>query len=139
MNNQTRSRMLIMAAEESLAEAEFSFKRGVWSLALRRTQEAVELDLAGVLAYLGVHFPKNHDQAQLLFGILRSQGLTNEETAKKIELISIDLSRKRGPALQQEEGYDEVVANSAIKDAAFVIEYGDRMLKLIDKKYLEEK
>ncbi len=122
MNNIKRSEMLLAAADESIAQAKFSFDRGVWNLTIRRTQEAVELCLAGILALMGVHYPKDHDQAPLTLRVLKAHGLGIEEKkAKKIQRISIDLSRKRGPALHQEEGHDQTTAQQAIKDAQLVL------------------
>ncbi|MCD6225522.1 HEPN domain-containing protein [bacterium] len=122
MNNIKRSEMLFTAAEESLAQAKFSFERRVWNLAIRRAQEAVELCLGGILALMGIHYPKDHDQAPLAMRVLKAHGLAiDEEKSQKIQEISIDLSRKRGPALHQEEGYDKITAQQAIKDARFVL------------------
>lgn len=114
--------MLFAAADESIAQAKFSFSRGVWNLTIRRAQEAVELSLAGILALMGVHYPKDHDQAPLALRVLEAHGLgIGKERAEKIKKISIDLSRKRGPALHQEEGYNQKTAYQAIKDAQLVL------------------
>lgn len=122
MNNIKRSEMLFVAADESIAQAKFSFDRKVWNLTIRRAQEAVELSLTGILALMGIHYPKDHDQAPLALRVLKAHGLGIEEKmAKKIEKISIDLSRKRGPALHQEEGYNQTTAQRAIRDAQLVL------------------
>ena len=106
--------MLVDAAEESLAQAEFSLGRCVWNLAIRRCQECVELGLSGLLALVGVHYPKDHDQAPLLIQVLCEEGMPVEKvSAQELQRISADLSRKRGPALHQEEGYDESAGNPA--------------------------
>ena len=126
--------MLMAAAKESLAEAKFSAENGVWSLVIRRSQEAVELALSGLLAFLGIHFPKNHDQAPLLFRVLRSQGLTVDDEARVVEMISIDLSRKRGPALHQEEGYDEETATVAVNDAGYVLNIVMELRKQVEER-----
>lgn len=85
--------MLIDAAEESLAQAMFSFNRQAWNLTIRRCQEAVELGLSGILALMGVHYPKDHDQAPLLIQVLNEKQISFM-TISTIELqkISIDLS-----------------------------------------------
>lgn len=135
MNNIKRSGMLIVAAKESLAEAKYSFKRSCWPLVIRRCQECVELSLSSCLAYLGIHYPKNHDQAPLLLNVLKAQQINVDTIEKKLEMISLDLSRKRGPALQQEEGYDQKEAEEAIKDADFVLVSADNFLMAIKNKY----
>ncbi len=116
-----RVNLLFSAAKESLAQAEFSFNRDSYNLVVRRAQEAIELLLSGVLASFGVHYPKDHDQAPMAIRVLKSNGFEFEkEIEEKIQKISIDLSRKRGPALHQEEGFDKKTAEQAIKDARWV-------------------
>lgn len=122
MNNIKRSDMLFQAANECMEHAKSSSDRKVWNMAIRRAQEAVELDLRGMLARIAVDYPKDHDQAPILLRILNKQGYDTNVYAKEIERISADLSRKRGPALHQEEGYDRETAEEAIKDAQFVID-----------------
>jgi len=138
MNNKQRSEFLYKAAWESLAEAGFSFKREAWGLTVRRCQEAIELGLSGVLAFLGVHYPKNHDQAVLLLRILESQGVKLADDRKKIESISADLSRKRGPALHQEEGYDKETAMMAVDNAKWVLgktkEINQKLIEVLVKR-----
>lgn len=122
MDNFRRSELLFIAADESLNHAKSSFQRGVFNMAIRRSQEAVELELAAILALLGIHYPKDHDQAPLAMRVLKANGYDLGKDSQKIELISIDLSRKRGPALHQEEGYDKQTAMNALADAQFVQE-----------------
>ncbi len=128
MNNIQRSEMLFIAAHECMEHAKSSFERKVWNMAIRRAQEAVELDLRGMLARIAVDYPKDHDQAPILLRILDKHGINTTLYAKKVETISADLSRKRGPALHQDEGYDKETAEQAINDAQFVI---DTMVKVI--------
>lgn len=127
MDKNRRSIMLITAAEESLAEAEFSFKRGHYNLVVRRSQESVELALAGLLALLDIHYPKNHDQAPLLLRILKSRGIDISKDEKTITYISLDLSRKRGPALQQEDGFEDSVAYKALEDGKITLGFVEKM------------
>lgn len=133
MDNKTRYDFLFSAASESLAEGEFSQKRGAFNLSVRRSQEAVELGLGALLAFLGVHYPKNHDQAPLIIKILKSKEIELNEGGA-IEGISLDLSRKRGPALHQKSGFDELVAAKSLKDARLVLDFVElTKLKLIKK------
>lgn len=123
MDKIERSDKLMFAAEESLAQAEFSIQRNSYNLAIRRAQEAVELALSSILAALGVHNPKNHDMAPLLFNVLKSYAIETSSDINAIQAISIDLSRKRGPALHQDEGFSFETAESAISDAQYVLEF----------------
>jgi len=120
MDNIQRSELLFKAADECLSHAEGSFGRKAWNMAIRRAQEAVELELTAILALIGIHYPKDHDQAPLAMRVLKANGYDLNEDAQKVELISLDLSRKRGPALHQEDGYDEQTAIKALDGAKFV-------------------
>ena len=134
MDKNTRSKMLVTAAEESLAEAEFSFKRGQHNLVIRRAQECVELALSGLLALMDIHYPKNHDQAPLLMRILKSRGVDISKDEKTVTYISVELSRKRGPALQQQEGYEEPVASKSLDDGKTILNFVDKVkIELIKK------
>lgn len=52
---------LIAQADECLADASRALERGSWNTVIRRSQEAVELSLKGVLRMMGVEYPKIHD------------------------------------------------------------------------------
>lgn len=121
MNNIKRSELLFTAAQECLKHAKISFENRAWNISIRRSQEAVELELTAILALMGVHYPKDHDQAPLALRVLRANDFDLGKDAQKIEYISADLSRKRGPALHQEEGYNKEEAKKALEDAEFVI------------------
>ncbi len=135
MNNIQRSDLLFKASNECIKHAELSFKNGSWNMSIRRSQEAVEMNLTAILALIGIHYPKDHDQAQLAMRVLNANGYgLGEKDATKIEQISIDLSRKRGPALHQEEGYNMENAEKALADADFVIS----MIDQVKNKILQE-
>ncbi len=121
MNNIKRSELLFTAADECVNHAQSSFEHEVWNMCIRRAQEAVELELTAILALIGIHYPKDHDQAPLAIRTLKARGFDLGQDSEKIEKISIDLSRKRGPALHQEEGYEKEDAVKALEDANFVI------------------
>ncbi|QQG47475.1 MAG: HEPN domain-containing protein [Candidatus Woesebacteria bacterium] len=121
MNNIKRSELLFTAADECVNHAQSSFERNAWNMSIRRSQEAVELELSAILALIGIHYPKDHDQAPLAIRTLKAHDFDLGQDAEKIERISIDLSRKRGPALHQEEGYEKDDAQKALDDANFVI------------------
>lgn len=124
-----KAKMLHEAAKECLIHASGSYDRYQWNMVVRRSQEAVELELKSLLALLGMDYPKDHDQAPILLRVLKKHqlevGSISEE--KRIEAISADLSRKRGPALQQEEGYDKVTAQKAVVDANYVLKISEKI------------
>lgn len=116
--NMERSQMFMDASKESLQEAKDALNRNSFNIAIRRCQETIELGISGILSVVKIHYPKNHDQAPFLKNILKARGI---EIDQKLETISADLSRKRGPALHQEEGYDKDTATKAISDAEYAL------------------
>ncbi len=83
---------------------------------------------------MGVHYPKDHDQAPLALRVLKANNFDLGKDARKIEYISADLSRKRGPALHQEEGYGKKEAKKALKDAEFVVDKIQEIRNFLMKK-----
>ncbi len=127
MGDKKRAKLLFDAAVECKIHAEISFDRKAWNMAIRRAQESVELELTGMMALLGTHYPKEHDQAPMLLRRMGVKGIKiSEDIRTKIEQISADLARKRGPALHQEQGYDKETAQDAIEKMNFVL---DKMRK----------
>ncbi len=134
MNNTQRSQILIKAANECLEHARSSLKRQAWNMVIRRSQETVELALASMLARIAIHYPKDHDQAPILFNVLDAHEIPTKEYRQKIETISADLARKRGPALHQEEGYDQETAKKALLEAQYVLD----TLPIIEKQVISK-
>ena len=119
-----RLSMLGTAIGESMEEAKFSFNRGVHNLAVRRSQEAVELALTKMLLEMGVHAPKDHDMGETIFEILSEHGIhADVRVESKIKEITISLTRMRGHSMHQTEGYGRSVAQDAMKQAQYVIEF----------------
>ncbi|OGD83851.1 hypothetical protein A2572_02690 [Candidatus Collierbacteria bacterium RIFOXYD1_FULL_40_9] len=124
-----KANLLTSASQESLLHAKESFGRGSWNMSIRRSQEAVELVTKASLAKLQVDYPKDHDQAPLLLRILKAKGiLVTPDEENNILKISTDLSRKRGPALQYEIGYDKETASHDLASASYVIETLNRIM-----------
>ena len=66
MTNLEIARSYLKQSKEIYREAESFRQRGVWHLAVRRSQEAVEMALKGALRYVGIEVPKLHDVGILL-------------------------------------------------------------------------
>jgi HEPN domain-containing protein len=66
MTNLEIARSYLRQSKEIYKEAESLQQRGVWHLAVRRSQEAVEMALKGALRYVGIEIPKLHDIGILL-------------------------------------------------------------------------
>lgn len=119
-----RLSMLDTAIGESLEEAKFSFNRGVYNLCIRRSQEAVELSLTKMLLEMGVHAPKDHDMGETIFEILSEHGIHADPSIQtKIKEITISLTRMRGHAMHQTDGYGRSVAQDALEQAQYVREF----------------
>jgi len=66
MTNLEIARSYLRQRNEIYKEAESFRQRGVWHLAVRRSQEAVEMALKGALRYVGIEVPKLLDVGILL-------------------------------------------------------------------------
>ena len=66
MTNWEVGRKFIQEAERILKrDAVGAYEEGSWNLSIRRSQEAVELALKGLLRMLGIDYPKHHDVGEL--------------------------------------------------------------------------
>lgn len=66
MTNLEMAKSYLKEGMEIFKEAESFYRREVWHLVVRRTQEAVEMALKGALRYVGIEVPKVHDVGILL-------------------------------------------------------------------------
>lgn len=66
MTNLEMARSYLKQGREILKEAESFRARGIWHLAVRRSQEGVEMALKGALRVAGIEVPKVHDVGILL-------------------------------------------------------------------------
>jgi HEPN domain-containing protein len=125
VNNGERASRLLMAGRELEGETRRALERGSWNLTVRRAQEVVELTLKGLLALVGVEYPKSHDvgavfvqHARIVFPDLA------EDVAGEIVRVSAELARKRAPAFYFEEEHDEVDARTAMGQASRIVAIG---------------
>jgi len=65
MKNEERADRLLSEAESIFNEIEQALESENWNLTIRRAQEVVELILKGLLAQLGIDYPKVHDVAPI--------------------------------------------------------------------------
>lgn len=93
-----------------------------WNLAIRRSQEVVELSLKGALKFLGIDYPKVHDVGFIFFKEAKNRGLhLSEATFLRIQEASKWLAEARGPAFYVEKNYGKEEAMKAYEDALFVL------------------
>ena len=130
MTNEEMAASGIRVAGRILGEARRYQHEGVWGLAIRRSQEVVELCLKAVLRLLGLEVPKVHDVS----GFLRRHGdrLPSQMSDRldRITSISRTLREEREisfygdeeAGFTAEELYSAEDAEKAISDATFVFE-----------------
>jgi HEPN domain-containing protein len=123
-----RLNMLKASVTESLEEAGFSLNRGINNLAVRRSQEAVELVMTKLLLEMGVHAPKDHDMGETVFEALSEKGIhVDPAIEQQIKEITLSLTRMRGHAMHQTVGYGRSVATEALSQAKRVVEFTENL------------
>ena len=122
MTNLEAGQNLIREAEEYFEEVERAYARGSWNIAVRKSQEVVELAQKGVLKILGVEYPKVHDPSDFFLRILEKRGIPlSLDDSAKVTRISAELAEKRAPAFYFEKNYAAQDAQEAKDGAAFVL------------------
>ncbi len=125
MTNWEVGRKFIQEAERILKrDAVGAYEEGSWNLSIRRSQEAVELALKGLLRMLGIDYPKHHDVGELLLQqVMDKFPAIKRDMLERIKDISKRLSRDRAPAFYFERVYSEDDARKAVTDARLVLRY----------------
>ncbi len=117
-------RIYLRDVQGALQEADFN-------LAVRRSQEVVELALKGGLKVVGVDYPKVHDVAPVFSEQLRQKRESvDTRELDRIEEISLWLAQARAPAFYFEYEYNGEDARQAAQDASFVVAAVRRLLGL---------
>lgn len=123
MTNHERAASIFRGAEWSYHDMERALAEKEWNIAVRRAQEVVELALKGLLALMGVDYPKEHDPADVFARAVHERGLAVEEkTVEEIRVFSARLAHRRAPAFYFEIRVEEQEARQAAKDAAHMLE-----------------
>lgn len=125
------ARSMIKEAKDCLEEAQRAHSRSSYNLAVRRSQETVELTMKGILRLIGIEYPKVHDVGDVFIEqmIRFFQDLDN---LKKIALISKRLAKDREPSFYMERIYSETIAKEAVDDAEFVYGYIEKLLRFVE-------
>ncbi len=131
--NVDAAKSMIKEAGDCLEEAQRAYSRSSYNLAVRRSQEAVELALKGILRLIGVEYPKVHDVGDVFLEQM-TRFSQDAENLKKIAEISKRLAKDREPSFYMERIYSEVTAKEAVGSARFVYEYVDKLLGSVENK-----
>jgi len=130
MTNEERRKYLFKVAERKLKEMHTSYEEEDWNMVIRNAQESVECYLKGLLKFMNVEFPKEHNIGKYFEEILLKKKIVfDREKMKRVKEISEYLSKKRAPAYYGEEFYSKEEAENAKRDAEFVKEFALEMLE----------
>lgn len=123
-SNKEKGKKLMIEAEEIYGwELKTAVERQDWNLAVRRSQEIVELYLKGALQLLGIDYPKVHDVGTIFLKEAKNKGLNlPEDTFSRIREASRWLAEARGPAFYGEKDYKKEDAFKAYEDATFILQ-----------------
>lgn len=130
MTSRDRADRLIGEASAILQEFPGILQRQSWNLAIRRAQEVVELALKGLLAEMGIDYPKIHDVAPPFASAARARGLgVDEAVLIWLETISARLAVSRAPAFYFESEYGEEEARRAVSESEQVMAFTVELLR----------
>ena len=121
-NRELGKRLIAEAGKILRWELKTAVKNKDWNLAVRRSQEVVELSLKGALKMLGIDFPKVHDVGMIFLNGAKEKGAPlSEDALTKIQQGSKWLAEARAPAFYVERNYSKEDASKARQDALFIL------------------
>lgn len=131
------ARSYLATAEHSLKQAKLACEDGMWHLAVRRSQESVEMALKGILRLAGLEAPRRHDFGPLLREHRKYFPQWFQEQIDRLAHISRQLCKEREASLYGEEEealpperiFSKFDAEEALKSASFVLEVCARLLE----------
>jgi HEPN domain-containing protein len=129
MTSDRMARSYLAQAVYRLKEVQIAIRDAQHAVAVRRSQEAVELALKAALRAAGVEPPHWHDVGEVLLGNVSRLPLVLREVVADLARISADLRQDREAAFYGDEVagrtpdelYDEADARQAQRDAGFVV------------------
>jgi HEPN domain-containing protein len=122
-SNRELGKRLISEAERILkSELKPAMENRDWNLAVRRSQEVVELSLKGALKVIGMDFPKVHDVGMVFSNGAKEKGVSlPEDVLTRVQEVSKWLAEARAPAFYVERNYSKEDASKAKRDATFIL------------------
>ncbi len=138
MNTRDMAVDYIKRGRRCLTEAENAYNDADYPMAVRRSQECVEMSLKSILRALGIEYPRKHDVSDALDLIKANLPEWFSARIYEVKEISRDLARKRGPAMY---GYEaELKPSSSIfdeEDAAKAVNSAKKVFELCNRFILE--
>lgn len=121
MNNEERKNYYLSTAGKEYQAMQMAWEDEDWNRVIRKAQETIELLLKGILKYMNIEFPKEHDIGEYFEDILIKKGIHySGQDLEKIKDLSKSLTDKRAPAYYGEEFYSKEEAERAKAGAEFV-------------------
>jgi HEPN domain-containing protein len=140
MNSYEMGEDYLMRSGRCLKEAENALNDGDHSMAVRRSQECIEMSIKGVLRAVSIEFPREHDVSDVLINV-EWKGFGSPgwfiERVERLGKIMREITPKRGPAMygfekEMKPAKDLFSHEDGIKattDAKFVYETCQRFLQ----------
>ncbi len=130
MTSEEMARAYLDQAAEILREAEHLYRRQAWNLVVRRSQEAVELALKGILRLIGVEIPRTHDVGIWLRNYRDRLPPSLQSEVERLASISRRLRLERELSFYGDEEtgappqrlYSEADARMALEEATWVLQ-----------------
>lgn len=133
MNNYEMAEDYLKRAERCLREAENALGDGDYPMAVRRSQECIELSVKGILRAATIEFPKEHDVSDVLTNMdwmrMGSPGWFIDRVERMAKIMR-EITPKRGPAMYGFEKemrppsgiFSQEDGQQATTDARFIFE-----------------
>jgi len=132
MTNVEKGKKLISESGELLKEAKRAYQSSLYNIAVRRSQETVELALKGLLIILGIEYPKIHDVGTIFYEQAKAKGIKIEEKdLEKIKFVSSQLAKEREASFYMEKDYIKEEAKEASEGAQFVFSKINKAVKFV--------
>lgn len=129
MTNGERADRILADALPVAEEMRAAIARKRWNLALRRSQEVIELVIKALLNEMGVESPRVHDPVPLFVATLRARRLEIDAAFLDwLGPVSARLAEERAPAFHQEIEVTEREAQEAGQAAERVLQFGQELL-----------
>lgn len=134
MTNQTLARSYLLKCRKRLKVLELLLEEQAYSDVIREAQELVELALKGILRFIGIEPPKQHDVGELVVAYRDRLPPEVSKKAQRLATISKWLRKEREFAFYGDvdfiptEEYSRDDATRALQDAKFVLEMAEKVI-----------
>ncbi|MGQ9631119.1 MAG: HEPN domain-containing protein [bacterium] len=147
MTNDKMAENYIRQAEYRLREVSNALKDEMWEVAVRQSQEAIELALKASLRYVGIEPPKWHDVGEIVEAEVSRFPDWFKESVNDIIDVSRDLRSKRELSFYGDEAsgktpaeiFGRTDAESSFRDAQMIFGLCKRLITREEGQSVEER